>query len=207
MTEEESKQIDQLYNKFDDLFEEKKFEEADMQIELFLKEDNAARIYIAMLTVCYQWQNNLKNYSQVLSGAKNKLEEKGYTDVQVNATLSGFDKAPDSLLLFKKDGVPYSKKIEDEKGIIVEGNKAFEKLEGLTKEEALLKIHLELTECLLKSVDFENKTKPTYPIEFENEFGRWKMLEDGTTLFQPKTAVEYIELNITIPPSGATFEK
>ena len=109
MTEEKDEMME-LYNKFDYLFDAKNFEEADKQIELFLKEDKSARLCIALLTECFQWQSYLKNYLQIIPYAKKKLEEKGYTEKQVEATLSGFDKAPDSQLLWK-NGVPYSKKI------------------------------------------------------------------------------------------------
>ena len=107
---DEMNEIDELYNKFDELFDKRDYEEIDRQIELFIKEDNSAKLYIALLTACYQWQRFLKKYNDLIPIAKKKLEDKGYTEIQVNATMHGFDKAPDSLLLWK-NGIPYSKKI------------------------------------------------------------------------------------------------
>jgi len=95
------------------------------------------------------------------------------------------------------------------KGVVVEGDKTIEAgkiFEGLTKEQILLKLHEELTECLLKSIDFENETKTIFPIEFENEFGNYKTFSDGTTLFRPKYAIEYIDIKINITLDGLKFE-
>ena len=44
------------------------------------------------------------------------------------------------------------------------------------------------------------------PIEFENEFGKFKA-ENDDMYWQPKTAVQYITINTVITPTGATYEK
>jgi len=109
-TKEDKDDMIELYNKFDDLFDVKNFEQVDKEIETFLKEDKSAQLYVALLTICYQWQGYLKNYLQILPAAKQKLLDKGATEEQAKRTLDGFDKAPDSQLLWK-NGIPYSKKL------------------------------------------------------------------------------------------------
>ena len=93
----------ELYKKFDDLFDTRNFEEADNQIELFLKGENSAQLCVALLVECFQWQRCLKNYFHIIPYTRKKILDEGATEEQADKTLRGFDRAPDSLLLFKKE--------------------------------------------------------------------------------------------------------
>ena len=45
----------------------------------------------------------------------------------------------------------------------------------------------------------------TYPIKFDNEYGKWEIREDGQAFVQPYTVVEFIEMKITVSKEGIEF--
>jgi hypothetical protein len=74
-------------------------------------------------------------------------------------------------------------------------------------EETLKQISLDLDKHLKSFLTDNELFASDFPIKFENELGSWEMFSDGRVNFQPKTSVEYIELNITILPTGVNFEE
>ena len=112
MKEETKEEYDIVFKEFYTIVETRNYEVIDEYITKFIEDNKSARLGVALLTIAHQEQRNLKKHADLLAHTRKKYEEYGkLTDVQINAILHGFDKAPDSLLLWK-NGVPYSKKIE-----------------------------------------------------------------------------------------------
>ena len=69
-------------------------------------------------------------------------------------------------------------------------------------EETIKRIQTQIKEDINKALEKfvgENGFNFQYfPIEFENEFGKFKVNEDGTTYYQPIKGFEYIDININI---------
>lgn len=76
------------------------------------------------------------------------------------------------------------------------------KYEGEVINNVLYEIVTELNDVLNQHLSEHYVIKEDFPIEFENELGRWKINSDGTTYVPPKTETKYIECNITIKPTG-----
>ena len=75
------------------------------------------------------------------------------------------------------------------------------KTEDIHIKEILSKIQEELSVSLSKiPLNFDSVQK--FPIEFENDLGKWKIFEGGKVLLQPKEVAKYIELKLTITPTG-----
>ncbi len=72
----------------------------------------------------------------------------------------------------------------------------------LNTNEVLTKLRDELNEVLNHYISENWVVGKDFPIEFENDFGKWKINSDGTTHVQPKTGVQHIELNIIIKKTG-----
>lgn len=68
--------------------------------------------------------------------------------------------------------------------------------------EVLRQIKSELNEALNQYLGENHVVEKDFPIEFENDFGKWKINSDGTTHLQPKTGIQHIELNMTIKKTG-----
>jgi hypothetical protein len=45
-----------------------------------------------------------------------------------------------------------------------------------------------------------------FPIEFENDLGKFRIQSNGESYFFPKTGVQHIEINMTILPSGEIYD-
>lgn len=69
-------------------------------------------------------------------------------------------------------------------------------------ERMLNSIKSELEVVLKNNLPSELK----YPINFENDLGKFQLQENNHLLIQPKKGVEYLVLNIKILPSGTEFE-
>jgi hypothetical protein len=84
-------------------------------------------------------------------------------------------------------------------GFIVEATKTLERYVGEPNTKEIYKtISEDLNRCLDRYLtDYPiNETK--YPIEFENEIGKWKIMEDGETYIQHYKPVKSITVNFTI---------
>jgi hypothetical protein len=46
--------------------------------------------------------------------------------------------------------------------------------------------------------------KEDFPIEFENEIGKWRIESNGVCFIQPRMNIQYIECNFIISPTGET---
>lgn len=46
----------------------------------------------------------------------------------------------------------------------------------------------------------------SYPIKYENDYGKWEIREDGKAYVTPHKAAEYIELKITVTKDGLEFD-
>lgn len=69
-------------------------------------------------------------------------------------------------------------------------------------KEVLKQMQSELNDVLNQYLGENHVVEKDFPIEFENDFGKWKINSDGTTHLQPKTGIQHIELNMTIKKTG-----
>lgn len=89
--------------------------------------------------------------------------------------------------------------MNNKEGFIVEANKALSKYVGkLDTKTTLENITNELNEVLDNYITETPMYRDDFPIEFENDLGKWKLESDGTTQFQPKTSTQFIQVDITI---------
>jgi hypothetical protein len=69
-------------------------------------------------------------------------------------------------------------------------------------KEVLKQMQSELNEVLNQYLSENHVVKEDFPIECENDFGKWEIHSDGKTYVKPKTGVQHIELNMTITKTG-----
>jgi hypothetical protein len=95
----------------------------------------------------------------------------------------------------------------NKEGFIVVAKKTIDKHVGLgldNTQEVLRKIRSELNDVLNNYI-FENEVyQKDFPLEFENEMGKWKIKSDGETHFTPLLAPKWIEVNITVKSTNET---
>ena len=90
-------------------------------------------------------------------------------------------------------------KKDNKEGIIVTSNKVVLKyINEPNVKETLDKIKSELNDVLNEYLfEFAYEVyKQDFPVEFENEVGKWKMCSNGDTYFYPKTSIQYINFTI-----------
>ena len=88
-------------------------------------------------------------------------------------------------------------------GIKILAQKTLEKYEGEKNvADVINKMKDDLNDVLNIYLAKNHVIKEDFPIEFENELGRWQINADGNTYVQPKKGTQYIECDITIKPSG-----
>lgn len=88
---------------------------------------------------------------------------------------------------------------ENKKGFIVEANTVLSRYVGKINEKRVLdEISKELDLVLNKYIEETPMYKDDFPIEFENQFGEWKIESDGSTQYKPRVSQERLLLNITI---------
>lgn len=88
-------------------------------------------------------------------------------------------------------------------GIKIVAQKTLEKYEGLNNtSDVIHKIKEDLNVALNTYLAQNHVIREDFPIEFENELGKWKINSDGETYLQTKTTPQYIECNMTIKPNG-----
>ena len=81
--------------------------------------------------------------------------------------------------------------------------KTLEKYEGEKNVSNIIKKMKEDLDSVLNTYLTQNHViEEDFPIEFENELGKWKINADGNTYVQPKKETQYIECNITIKRTG-----
>jgi hypothetical protein len=66
---------------------------------------------------------------------------------------------------------------------------------------------IELIKEYINNALKNNISDKKYPIEFENETGRYLIEEDGKIFIQPKQSIQYLELNINILPTSSINEQ
>lgn len=65
-------------------------------------------------------------------------------------------------------------------------------------EKVLKQVAIDLNEVLNGYLKDNYVKDEDFPVEFENELGRWKINADGSCYFQPIVGTQNIEVNITI---------
>jgi hypothetical protein len=94
----------------------------------------------------------------------------------------------------------------NKEGIIVEAKKTLDKYVGLDNtQEVLEKIKSDLNDVLNNYFDENESYQKDFPLEFENEMGKWRIKSNGETEFEPKY-FEYIGVKIEIKPDCETHE-
>jgi hypothetical protein len=79
--------------------------------------------------------------------------------------------------------------------------KTLTKFEGENVKKVLNLIREELQSTIDKLISSEEGIyDKDFPIEFENDMGKWRIESNGNTFVQPKS--EIVALNITIKPTG-----
>jgi len=69
-------------------------------------------------------------------------------------------------------------------------------------ESTLRKLREDLQNLLDNHVSSDEGLRgKQFPIEIENELGKWRIEESGETFFWPKNSTKYIEVNMTIESS------
>ena len=93
----------------------------------------------------------------------------------------------------------------NKEGFIVEAKKTIDKYVGMDNtQEVLKKIRSDLNDVLNNYI-FENEVyQKDFPVEFENEMGKWKIKSDGETYFTPFFTPKWIEVNITVKSTNET---
>lgn len=93
--------------------------------------------------------------------------------------------------------------MNNKEGFIVEANKTLSGHIGKTITKTILdNITIGLNEVLDNYITETPMYRDDFPIEFENDLGKWKLESDGTTQFQPKTSSQFIQVDITIENTG-----
>jgi hypothetical protein len=95
----------------------------------------------------------------------------------------------------------------NKEGFIVVAKKTIDKHVGLgldNTQEVLRKIRSELNDVLNNYLDENEVYQKDFPLEFENEMGKWKIKSDGETHFTPLLAPKWIEVNITVKSTNET---
>jgi uncharacterized protein Usg len=88
-------------------------------------------------------------------------------------------------------------------GIKILAKKTLEKYEGEKNvSDVINKMKEDLNDVLNTYLVQNYVIEEDFPIEFENELGKWKINADGNTYVQPKKGTQYIECNITIKKTG-----
>lgn len=91
-------------------------------------------------------------------------------------------------------------------GIIIESNKVLQKYVGQENSEIILsEIEKDLQNIINKYLEKNEVFNKNFPIEFENDFGRWKFYKDGKCDFSPKSSIKFVNLNFTVLPTGVDF--
>jgi hypothetical protein len=91
----------------------------------------------------------------------------------------------------------------NKEGIKILAQKTLEKYEGEKNvSDVINKMKEDLNDALNTYLDQNHVIEEHFPIEFENELGKWKINADGNTYVQPKKGTQYIECNITIKKTG-----
>jgi len=150
-----------------------------------------------------------QSFEKIEVGSKVKLDIGLFevVDIERNRSMLGVKKSMNLLVKPATNAQKVVFELAEEKkikeGIIIESSKVLRKYEGKPNiKEVLVLIQKELQEVLQGFLK-DNLVYPHhFPIEFENELGKWKIYEDGTTYFERKKPVEYINVNITITPTG-----
>jgi hypothetical protein len=91
----------------------------------------------------------------------------------------------------------------NKEGFIVEAKKTIDKYVGMDNtQEVLKKIRSDLNDVLNNYI-FENEVyQKDFPVEFENEMGKWKIKSDGETQFMSFFAPKWVEVNVTVKPTN-----
>jgi uncharacterized protein Usg len=91
----------------------------------------------------------------------------------------------------------------NKEGIKILAKKTLEKYEGEKNvSDVINKMKEDLNDVLNTYLVQNYVIEEDFPIEFENELGKWKINADGNTYVQPKKGTQYIECNITIKKTG-----
>lgn len=69
-------------------------------------------------------------------------------------------------------------------------------------KDILNKLRSELDVILNNYLANNEVTQEDFPIEFENDYTRWKILKDGKTYVYPKKGAGNITINFTIKKTG-----
>ena len=69
-------------------------------------------------------------------------------------------------------------------------------------KEILNRIKKDLDKVCNKFLKDNVVRETDFPIEVENEMGKWKIEADGKCMLQPKAGIQYIEIDFTVTPTG-----
>ncbi len=96
------------------------------------------------------------------------------------------------------------------------GNEALQKdlVETLSKYkgeknglELISKMRSDVQDIFDRHIDTERGLLvDDFPIDIENEFGKFKITSDGNCFVEPKKVQQFIELNVTIQKTGESYE-
>jgi hypothetical protein len=76
---------------------------------------------------------------------------------------------------------------------------SLKKYEGMIVKDVLPQIRKDLQDVMNNFVSSEEDIyKQDFPIEFENDLGEWKIMENGDCFVSPKMGVEWVEITINI---------
>lgn len=79
-----------------------------------------------------------------------------------------------------------------------------EKFEGMQVDKILDKLKEDINECLSQYISKHEVHNTDFPIEWENDMGKWRIDENGQTHFAPKTIVKQITITLNITKDGTT---
>lgn len=73
-----------------------------------------------------------------------------------------------------------------------------DKYQGQSVKDVLQQLKTDIEQTLQNFIREKEIYVGDFPIEFENDMGKWKINADGSTYVQPKVAAQNITINITV---------
>lgn len=87
-------------------------------------------------------------------------------------------------------------------GFIVTAKSTLQKYKDCKVDESLKQITEDLNDVLNEYISNHIIYNIDFPIEFENDLGKWKIESDGRIFLFPNKILNHIECNITILKNG-----
>lgn len=81
------------------------------------------------------------------------------------------------------------------------------KISEMDKYQVLEYLKEEINELLIRSISKNHIPTPDNPIEFETDKGRFRYEGEGKIFIQPIKSLEFINVDITILPTGTEFNE